>query len=351
MSGSLLRRSHADDRMLDNDEPLLRRGWHAVAAESELGEAPLRVVLLGEAWVIVRPDGDDGAQGLYAFVDSCPHRRARLSGGHVQGRELVCPYHGFRFALGGAESGSCTAMPVLGEGHRPPRLGLRAAWGVTRRYGLIWIAPEEPVGGFPELPHVDRPGLKIGVIRRSTPVAAGLLIDNFLDVAHFSYMHQETLGAAAPVTIEDYTAIRREWTATLTHRTLVRPTGGAPGSELQRCATYSFTPPYTVGLDIDFERGPKEAAALTVQAETADRSTAWVLVSWPDADPDGHAAALEFSRRVLEEDLAILEAIDDPRLPLDPRAEFHTRGDRAGVDMRRIMNDYLQAASVPLTAS
>ena len=35
---------------------------------------------------------------LHAFIDSCPHRRARLSGGTVEGRELVCPYHGYRFA-------------------------------------------------------------------------------------------------------------------------------------------------------------------------------------------------------------------------------------------------------------
>jgi phenylpropionate dioxygenase-like ring-hydroxylating dioxygenase large terminal subunit len=328
--------------MLDNDEPLLRRGWHPVAAESDLGGEPLRVVLLGEAWVVVAT-----GEELHAFIDSCPHRRARLSGGHVEGRELVCPYHGYRFALGGSDSGLCTAIPVLGDGHNPPRIGLRAAWGVRRRYGLIWIAPLEPIGGFPELPHVDRAGLSVGVIRRTTPVSAGLLIDNFLDVAHFSYMHQETLGASAPVTIDGYAAVRTEWTATLTHRTLVRPTGGVAGSELQRCASYTFTPPFTVGLDIDFEGGLKEAAALTVQAETADRSTAWVLVSWPDDDPAGHAAAIEFSRRVLEEDLAILEDIDDPRLPLDPRAEFHTRGDRAGVDMRRILNDYLKAAASP----
>jgi phenylpropionate dioxygenase-like ring-hydroxylating dioxygenase large terminal subunit len=333
--------------MLDNDEPLLRRGWHPVAAESDLGAEPLRVVLLGQPWVVVQT----GAE-LHAFHDSCPHRRARLSDGHVVNGELVCPYHGYRFSLGaGAESGRCTAIPVLGEDHRPPPLGLRPAWSVRRRYGLIWLAPEQPIADFPELPHVDHAGLNIGVIRRTTSVSAGLLIDNFLDVAHFSYLHQATLGASAAVTIEDYAAVRNGWTATLTHRTLVRPTGGAAGTERERTATYTFTAPFTVGLDIDFERGLKEAAALTVQAETADRSTAWLLVGWPADDPDGHRAAIEFSRQVLEEDLSILEAIDDPRLPLDPRAEFHTRGDRAGVYMRRILNDFLAAPDAPVSSS
>jgi phenylpropionate dioxygenase-like ring-hydroxylating dioxygenase large terminal subunit len=209
VTSGILRRSHADDRMLDNDEPLLRRGWHPVAAETDLDDQPLRVVLLGEAWVVVRRGPE-----LFAFIDSCPHRRARLSGGQVEGDELVCPYHGYRFALGGLESGRCTAIPVLGDDHRPPRLGLRSAWGIRQAYGLIWIAPEQPIGGFPELPHVDREGLRIGVLRRTTHVSAGLLIDNFLDVAHFSYMHQQTLGASAPVTVDDYSAVRSEWTAT-----------------------------------------------------------------------------------------------------------------------------------------
>jgi phenylpropionate dioxygenase-like ring-hydroxylating dioxygenase large terminal subunit len=338
------RRSTVDPRMLDNDEPLLRQGWHPVADERELTGGLLRVWLLGEPWVLLETGGR-----LHAFVDRCPHRRSRLSTGELVDGELVCPYHGFRFAVTGTADdptpGRCTAMPILGPVAPVPPLSLRAAWGVQRRYGLVWLAPEEPLLDLPSLPRLEEPGLRVGVIRTSTTAAAGLLVDNFLDVAHFSYLHAKTLGADAPVTAEHYRAERRGWQAVLTHRAQVRETGSDTAPTGERTATYTFTPPYTTALDIDFSSGTQEAAVLAVQPETADRSTAWVLVAWPDDDPEGHERALTFSAEVLAEDLAILEDIDDPRLPLEPRAEFHSRGDRAGIEMRRILGDYLTAAA------
>jgi hypothetical protein len=70
-----------------------------------------------------------------------------------------------------------------------------------------------------------------------------------------------------------------------------------------------------------------------------------VLVAWPASDPEGHERALAFSAQVLAEDLSILEDLDDRRLPLEPRAEFHSRGDGASVHLRRILSDYLTAAA------
>ncbi len=341
-------RDRIDPRMLDNDEPLLAHGWHPVADERELTGAPLRVMLLGEPWVVV-----EGASGLRAFADRCPHRRARLSTGELVDGELVCPYHGFRFAVDGtaadATPGICTAMPILGADARVPPLALRSAWGVRRRYGLVWLAPLQPVLELPELRRLEEPGQRVGLVRRTTTVGAGLLIDNFLDVAHFSYLHGTTLGASDPVTAEHYACERTGWQTVLRHQAQVRPTGASTEPPEERVATYTFTPPYTCALDIDFHSaaggGTREAAVLTVQPETADRSTAWVLVAWPEDDPVGHEAALVFSAAVLDEDLSILEDIDDPRLPLEPRAEFHSRGDRAGVDLRRILGDYLTCAA------
>jgi len=40
----------------------------------------------------------------HAMDDKCPHKRKSLSGGIVDGNEVVCPAHGFRFHL---ETGAC----------------------------------------------------------------------------------------------------------------------------------------------------------------------------------------------------------------------------------------------------
>src|SRR5262245_19040479 len=39
------------------------------------------------------------ADGWYAIDDTCPHRGGPLSEGAVQGKEVMCPWHGARFDL------------------------------------------------------------------------------------------------------------------------------------------------------------------------------------------------------------------------------------------------------------
>ena len=131
--------------LLTNTTQELRHCWHVVATTDELGDEPLGVLLLGEPWVVVRLDGI-----VRAFVDRCPHRLAPMSAGAVvpgeHGAELQCGYHGWRFD-GDAR---CTAIPALSaDDHIPGRARLVPAFGVAERYGLIWIAPEEPLADLP----------------------------------------------------------------------------------------------------------------------------------------------------------------------------------------------------------
>ena len=49
-------------------------------------------------------------ESVAAFADECPHRGAPLSLGRLEGEELVCAFHGWRFGLDGA----ATCIPALG---------------------------------------------------------------------------------------------------------------------------------------------------------------------------------------------------------------------------------------------
>ena len=85
-----------------------RAFWHPVAWSREIAAQPFAVTLLGEPLVVVRrSDGE-----VAAFADECPHRGAPLSFGRVEGQELVCAYHGWRFGFDGA----ATCVPALGAG-------------------------------------------------------------------------------------------------------------------------------------------------------------------------------------------------------------------------------------------
>ena len=63
----------------------------------ELADGTVRLVTLARRKVALCRVGDD----VFAVQDACPHFGGPLSGGRVSGkrRELICPWHRFRFAL------------------------------------------------------------------------------------------------------------------------------------------------------------------------------------------------------------------------------------------------------------
>ena len=47
---------------------------------------------------------------LYALQNSCPHEGGSLAGGHIEGDEVICPLHGYRFNV---KTGACSTDPRL----------------------------------------------------------------------------------------------------------------------------------------------------------------------------------------------------------------------------------------------
>jgi vanillate O-demethylase monooxygenase subunit len=188
-------------RMLSNVEPGLKAGWHPVALSAEVTDAPIQVWLLGEAWVLARL-----GPRIVAFEDRCPHRRAPLSAGRVDGDRLRCGYHGWCFDPDGA----AVEIPALGPNARlPPRARATPPVGIDERYGMVWLAPEQPAAPIIELPEASDPGFAVGVLQPTrAAVGAGLMIDNFLDFAHFPFVHSGTFGGDSPEFIRDYSAQR-----------------------------------------------------------------------------------------------------------------------------------------------
>lgn len=82
---------------------LALEGWHDVAAEADLGEAPLCLELQGREIVLVRYDGE-----LRALENRCPHTGGPLALGRCADGAISCPWHGARFDL---KTGDCLSGP------------------------------------------------------------------------------------------------------------------------------------------------------------------------------------------------------------------------------------------------
>jgi vanillate O-demethylase monooxygenase subunit len=332
---------------LGNTHPALRSGWHPVARSSSVGDQPVRTMLLGEPWVLYRTGGR-----LRAFVDRCPHRRAPLSLGTVTDGILRCAYHGWCYA----PDGRCVSLPALGDQAAiPARARLSVPAGLAERHGMVFLAPEDPLAPLPVLPEAEDPAFLAGDLAPiGARAAAGLLADNFLDMAHFPFVHAKTFGAGESAEIHPYSVDRQglAFTAVYEHLFANREDPAVARGERplvqRRRLTYRYHAPFHLVLRIDFlDAGGTNVIGLFLQPESEERCRVYSTL-WRDdldGDPVRMAEAVAFEEAVLAEDLAVQQAYDDLVLPLDLAAELHTRADRTTVGLRRILADLVGLAS------
>ena len=329
------------ERLLSNVDPALRRCWHPVARPAEVTEQPRQVMLLGEPWVLYRAGGR-----IVAFADRCPHRRTPLSLGHCEADALQCAYHGWRFDA----TGACIEIPALGRGARiPPAARLSGPAGLVEAHGLVFLAPEEPIAPLGSIPEAADPSFEVGELPTlAARASAGLLADNFLDVAHFPFVHAGTFGAGEAAEVPQYAVARDEWSFTMSyeHQFANREDPGVAAGirplVQTRRLSYRLSAPFHLRLRIDFvEAGGTNVIGFFIQPETADSCRLFTTL-WRDdlgGDPVRLAEAVEFEVAVLHEDLRIQESFHELALPLALTAEVHTRADRTTLELRRLLSD------------
>lgn len=147
--------------------------WNPVALSRDLQKAPLGVQVDGRELVLFRTAaGEPGA-----LDDVCIHRRMRLSCGAVDGDQLVCPYHGWRFQRdGNTESPGTPKMRP-----RVPKYDVREA------HGVVWVKPDQCPAEFPRF---DVAGFHpLASLRYEVPVPLELAVDNFSEVEHTPMTH------------------------------------------------------------------------------------------------------------------------------------------------------------------
>ena len=82
--------------------------WVTVARADELVPGEWRVTDVdGTSIVVFNIEGT-----FYAIEDVCTHDGGQLTGGHVEGDEIVCPRHGARFSI-------CTGEALSAPAYEP----------------------------------------------------------------------------------------------------------------------------------------------------------------------------------------------------------------------------------------
>ncbi|WP_137157526.1 aromatic ring-hydroxylating dioxygenase subunit alpha [Rhizobium sp. FKL33] len=265
--------------------------WYAIATASEVTEAPQTTKLLGQSLVYALD-----AQGA-------PEVREMLDDG----------------ALG----------PPL-----PTRI----------RYGCFFTtlgAPKKDIVHIEEAEESDRRFVPCGWV---TMRASGLrVVENFLDMAHFPFVHTDILGSEPHTEVPNYLSeIRRDvdevWA---TNCTFFQPRIAATEEQGDFVRlTYRVPSPFVVMLYRVCPTSPNrlDAIALFIQPMEDGLCRAQPVMYLVDS-LSTHKALLNFEQVIFLQDRIIVENQRPLLLPLEPRAEIPTRADSSSIAYRRWLKE------------
>ena len=313
--------------------------WHPVAQSTDVATGPVAAVLLEQELVLWR----DPAGEVHAWADACPHRGARLSMGRVVcaggAAELECPYHGWRFGT----EGGCSAVPAL-PGWQPPTTHRARVFEAVERYGLIWVRLAPGEVALPLFAAEDDARLrKVNCGPYDVPTSAPRVVENFLDLAHFGYVHGGSLGTRERPEIPDYSVVDTPTGVRATGCLAFQPVSSlhATGGSMVDY-TYEVVGPYTAVLYKAPEAAKvaiadfRESIALFICPLTPESCRVWFRLAMTDFEsPD--SALQAFQNAIFAEDAPIVASQRPKRLPLDPRAELHCAADKTSAAYRRYL--------------
>jgi phenylpropionate dioxygenase-like ring-hydroxylating dioxygenase large terminal subunit len=308
------------------DDPVLLDDWHVVArvAEMPVGEAR-GVRLLGRDLVLWR-----NADGFHAWFDLCIHRGARLSRGKVKDECLVCPYHGWEYD----SAGRCVRIPAHPD-LKPPARANAQVYHLQEKYGLVWVClgtPAHEIGAFPEW--ADESFRKAPAGPYTIDANSPRVLENFLDVGHFAFVHTGYLGDPNRPEIQDF---ETELTADgVISRDIPvwQPDPDGTGKPSIVHYNYQVHRPLTATFYKD-RGGERFSMFYTVTPVDLGKSQSWGILAINYAPEMTMESMTEFQNLITSQDIPVVESQRPELLPLDLQAELHLRSDRTAIAYRQ----------------
>ena len=311
-----------------------------VCSRAEMERAaphPLAVRLLGRDLAIADVGGS-----VMAAVDRCPHRSTRLSIGSVEDGSIRCAYHGWRYST----TGECVEIPATPAGPLPVGRCLET-FEVAVAYDLVWVRFDDRAGTtIPANPAWDDTTMRVLMGAPYTwPTSALRRVENFVDLAHFAWVHDGTLGRRddpvppIPVVTRVDGELRFHYDP---------PPMQPEHAALYGHSRYRMPMPGTVDIEFHLESGARRRLWMTVSPIDDRTCRAFWFVSRDD-DLDGpdldatDTEYLAFQQVVLDEDEPVVCGQDPPELILDPGFEISVRTDRVSIEYRRWLREIVDA--------
>lgn len=216
-------------------------------------------------------------------------------------------------------------------GQAPPAKACVVTYHARNEYGAVWVCLGTGDADIPRFELLEDPTHNVLMAGPYRVHASGpRVIENFLDVGHFPFVHGGILGDRSRPEIEDYEAIVDDRGVLATGVKVYQPDPYATGQGSTVTYTYRVHRPLAASFIKHGEHSFGMLLAVTPH-DVVD-STAWM---WMAMNYEPAEEMVAFQDRIFAQDRPILESQRPELLPLDLQAELHLRSDRTAIAYRR----------------
>lgn len=260
----------ATDKMADKDTPLIYNEWYVAGFKEEIGRNLLARTFLNKRVVMYRTlEGQP-----VALEDRCAHRSFPLSKSHLEGNEIICGYHGFKYNNVG------NLVDIPSQKKCPHGIGIQT-YKLVDKGQLVWIwlgnqilADEEKI---PDLYWMDSDDWAATTGYFFHPGNYVSMHENLMDLTHLTFLHADTIGtpdyASAPYKMdlkEGHYKLIREVVPTTLSPVWGETTGLAGKNTAARIATSEFLSPGLHQVSVSFyDSAVDESIRQTFKIHTA----------------------------------------------------------------------------------
>jgi phenylpropionate dioxygenase-like ring-hydroxylating dioxygenase large terminal subunit len=276
---------------------------------------------------------------IHAWRDLCLHRGAKLSGGRVIAHEdwgaaptdcLACPYHGWEYDA----TGQCVRIPAA-PAQPPPEKARLTTYRSQDKYGFIWVSLGEPQRDVPEFPEWgDTEFRKVDAGPYTFRAQGPRIIENFLDVGHFPFVHAGLLGDPKHTEVGEYQVDVNDDGIVAKNIPIFQPDPDGTGWGAEVRYTYRALRPLTAYFTKANENRRFSMINFVTPVDE-NTSDSWGLMALNYSPETTDLALREFQDQVTGQDIAIVESQRPELLPLDLQAELHLKSDRTAIAYRQ----------------
>jgi phenylpropionate dioxygenase-like ring-hydroxylating dioxygenase large terminal subunit len=169
-----------DIQVFNNAERIVE-GWYWAMRSVEVKRGRAKALsFFGKELVVYRGE-DDRVVALDAY---CPHMGAHLAEGKVEGRDIRCLFHYWKYD----REGRCIEIPCQRDSSFVPPV---RSWPIEERYGLVWIwAGSIPRASLPFVPELENHDVEFRLANRFTKRChPNVMMINAIDAQHFNSVH------------------------------------------------------------------------------------------------------------------------------------------------------------------